>query len=236
MLVCLTSSISKSLPPEILQQLAQRLGKTQVQSSLRRKGWIGVSVCFVHLWQSLQLGRGRQRERERQVERERERQSVLKASHGAILPERKPDNVQPAEEPQEEGALVRAARSIHSLARSSKPRADFCNSHYLRGLLRALAHIGKLSDEAAFGRVIHCIRAMQDCGLIEAQALMHHSLYDETPLRLSVNFASAPSPSEVKVGKIFIVENEWLLLLKRTADIDMSAGHPGMRNLPTTNQ
>eukprot|EP00971_Amphidinium_carterae_P348329 6490434-Amphidinium_carterae.10 len=119
---------------------------------------------------------------------------------------------------------LRAAKNYHKLSAKVCPELPGCARKQLRTILQALAQTSHNLQVDAFDHVMRYLRCMQLTGHVEGVMMVHHVLYDETPLKLRVSFSISNEEAgtrtlDTQLAKVYVVEQSWsILCLERSAD------------------
>ena len=114
-------------------------------------------------------------------------------------------------------ATQQVALQYKWFAQMASPKCDFMGQKQLLHTMQALSQCSLEMQSREFDLIMNFSLALAATGAVQPIALIHHTLYDETPLRLRCTFAAGVA-SLPQVGKTWVVEHGWTVLLQETGE------------------
>ena len=112
-----------------------------------------------------------------------------------------------------EDIAKKSAVSLDALAAQQNISRSALERH-----LSAVAEAAVKNSSSVCADVLRYVSALHQAGALEPLTYTTHFLFDETPLPATVRFRTEGAETEkaVERAKLFVVEQEWLMLLKRS--------------------
>ena len=112
--------------------------------------------------------------------------------------------------PEPQSILGKVARDFSRLCKMARPEAPYCSKQYLQTVMQAVAMICTRCQHQIFDDLIAYVSALVSARLLRPVMMLHRTCYDETPIRLRVNFTSG---ADSQLGKVFVLQSSFAMLL-----------------------